>query len=67
MGFCGTDGERVVWKTVVGVDDATVVYETGFLFGYELVLCGELVTEGLNEVVFGLKFTGMGFEEGGFL
>ena len=53
MGFCGTDGEGVVRQAGVGVDDATVVYETGFLFGYELVLCGELVTKGLNEVVFG--------------
>ena len=53
MGFCGTDGERVVWEGVVGVDYAAVVYEAGFLLGYELVLCGELVTKGLNEVVFG--------------
>lgn len=67
MGFCGTDGERVVGEAVVGVDDASVVHEAGFLLGYELVLSGELVTEGLNEVVFGLELTGMGFEEGGFL
>ena len=53
MGFCGTNGEGVVREAVVGVDDAAVVHEAGFLFGYELVLCGELVTEGLNEVVFG--------------
>jgi len=66
MPFCGTDGEGVVWKAVVRVDDAAVFDETGFLFGNELILCGELVAEGLNEVVFRFELTSVSFEKGGF-
>ena len=42
MGFCGTDGEGIVWEAGVGVDDAAVFHKAGFLLGYELVLCVEL-------------------------
>lgn len=65
--FCGTDGEGVVGYAVVRVDEVTVVCKTGFLLGYKLILGGELVTKGLNDVVFGFEFAGMNFEKDGFL
>ena len=50
------NGEGVAVEAVVGVDDAAVVYEAGFLLGDELILCSELVAEGLDEVVFSGEF-----------
>lgn len=60
--FSRADGEWVVWKTVVRIDDMTIVYETGFLLGDEMILVGKLVTKRLNEVVFGRRFTLEGFD-----
>ena len=51
--FSCANGEWIVGYTIVRVDDAAVVYEAGFLLGNELILGGELVTEGLNDVVLG--------------
>ena len=66
IAFSCADGEGVVWKTVVRIDDAAVFYEASFLLGDKLILASKLVTKGLNEVVLGFKLTGVSFEKGGF-
>jgi len=74
--FGCTDGEMVIGE-VVGIElsNAALQFEnagvTGadecVFVGDELILGRELVTERLNEVVFGFEFSGMDFEKGGFL
>lgn len=57
-----------VLREVLGIGLCNAAFqfeEAGFLLGDELILCRELVTKGLNEVVFGFELTGMGFEKGG--